>query len=353
MNKLKLAAFVGLAFSYCSHAASFVCTSASSRIEKIICTDDGLSKLDDETSSAYLAALVKSKNKISTRDEQRAWLRESDNCRNMACLRKSYLRRIVDLKSAPLTAFDYYQKESLPEQSGKAICKDFKYYINHPRSNFVFRRDGSLIRESHLIKSVSWENLNKDEYRASILARLKAYYKNSVFIINEVSLTIEQLYSSHEWFLQRTIAHPFEYPKKEGEPRRWVFRIVKLHPEIKSTDDLDEMLKYPAWFNLGDIALIGYSDGSPLSEDEYGLIRAIPREWIKYDGQTYAIVNRSYRDKSSQASAHQVLEVDALNVSPSNQTFMHYTCSFSSNGPFENWPAASDRVSAEHDSEGR
>lgn len=57
------------------YAVSFDCKNASNWMEKAICRQSDLGKLDDQLSEAYNAALKKSKNPEIIKTEQRQWLR--------------------------------------------------------------------------------------------------------------------------------------------------------------------------------------------------------------------------------------------------------------------------------------
>lgn len=105
--KQALAAFFILAILTCSaaYSASFDCSKASSRVEKLICEDDELSRLDKELALSYkrileslvFASETLAKDRIQT--EQRQWLKkERNNCSDTACLRLAYEARIKQLE---------------------------------------------------------------------------------------------------------------------------------------------------------------------------------------------------------------------------------------------------------------
>ena len=76
-------------------AASFDCKSAASKIEKLICDDDELSKLDDDLSKAYQLSLEQSDDKQKATKDQRKWLKEVRNaCQDENCLKTEYQKRI-------------------------------------------------------------------------------------------------------------------------------------------------------------------------------------------------------------------------------------------------------------------
>jgi uncharacterized protein len=78
-------------------AASFDCGKAASEIEKLICGDDELSKLDESLNKAYLEALKRTIKKQIIKS-QRQWLKNERNaCQNAECIKKAYETRIWEL----------------------------------------------------------------------------------------------------------------------------------------------------------------------------------------------------------------------------------------------------------------
>lgn len=86
-------------FSTTAHAASFNCDQASTKVEKLICSNTQISKLDEELSSAYKNALAKENNSQQLKNEQRAWIKKRNSCIDSECLIIEYKRRISELRS--------------------------------------------------------------------------------------------------------------------------------------------------------------------------------------------------------------------------------------------------------------
>lgn len=80
-------------------AASFPCTQAHSRVEKLVCSSPDLSELDEVLARYYAGARVALQHaQACLADDQRAWLRTvRDACPDAACLRASYLNRLAVL----------------------------------------------------------------------------------------------------------------------------------------------------------------------------------------------------------------------------------------------------------------
>lgn len=96
--KMRLAALAVLLLPLCAHAASFACAKAGSAVEKAVCADERLSRLDSDLGKAYAQAVATTTDPAALRATQRAWLKERDACgADATCLRQSYERRLRDI----------------------------------------------------------------------------------------------------------------------------------------------------------------------------------------------------------------------------------------------------------------
>ena len=82
-----------------SIAASFDCDSAKGFVEKTICSEQDLSKLDDELSITYKSARSSSENSEIIIQNQLVWLKERNLCKTKECIIEKYSNRISELKS--------------------------------------------------------------------------------------------------------------------------------------------------------------------------------------------------------------------------------------------------------------
>ena len=80
-----------------THAVSFDCSKATTKIEKIICSDNELSKLDDQLSSTYKTSLQVERDADAIRHGQKEWMKARNACQDVACIRLAYEKRISDL----------------------------------------------------------------------------------------------------------------------------------------------------------------------------------------------------------------------------------------------------------------
>lgn len=79
------------------HAASFDCTKASSHVERLICAENELSRLDDDLAVVYRAASAAPDAAEQVRRDQRQWLAARNACSDSACIKSAYVRRLAAL----------------------------------------------------------------------------------------------------------------------------------------------------------------------------------------------------------------------------------------------------------------
>ncbi len=106
-------------------AASFDCKLAQSKVEKMICVDNGLSTLDDQLDAIYLQIRKSVPDDQMEKATQRAWLKARDTCADMACLRRSYTARIAELRAR------VYKRDNAQPESPVTITSE-SYTLNEP-----------------------------------------------------------------------------------------------------------------------------------------------------------------------------------------------------------------------------
>ncbi len=101
--KLLLIFALVLSCSTTMHAASFDCSKASSKIEKAICANSALSKLDQDLGTLFNSVKIDDTKIVS---EQKKWLLERRNiCKDTDCLINEYNKRIDELKTRKVCLF--------------------------------------------------------------------------------------------------------------------------------------------------------------------------------------------------------------------------------------------------------
>jgi len=99
-----------LVASNLSFAASFDCAKAGTSIEKMICSNESVSKLDDELSKAYKIGIERTPEKKIYQSSQNIWLKYNRNiCASAECLidaykeRLKYLTRYIEIETSTST----------------------------------------------------------------------------------------------------------------------------------------------------------------------------------------------------------------------------------------------------------
>lgn len=90
----------GLCSAYISsvYGASFECSSATNKVEKLICSDASVSLLDDELDARYTQLTDEPYEFQKHKLAQRKWLRDvRNNCSDINCLKNAYLNRLYEL----------------------------------------------------------------------------------------------------------------------------------------------------------------------------------------------------------------------------------------------------------------
>lgn len=81
-----------------AYNAGFDCNKATSKVERLICSDRSLSEMDRSLSEAFAKAAKASNDPSALRAEQRQWLRtKRDACSDATCLSAVYKQRISEL----------------------------------------------------------------------------------------------------------------------------------------------------------------------------------------------------------------------------------------------------------------
>jgi len=102
MNKVAILCLLSLMFVQTACAASFDCGKATTKVEKMICADPELSKLDGGLGKLYQDSLDKATEEQKKRlvTEQRHWLKHTRNiCKDEPCLKLAYWSRQAGLET--------------------------------------------------------------------------------------------------------------------------------------------------------------------------------------------------------------------------------------------------------------
>ncbi len=93
-----------------TQAASFDCGKAGTKVEKLICADQELSKLDEDLASAYGSALAQADKPDTLKQAQKTWLKLRNTCTDQTCIKRAYESRLQAITITPT-----HLVSSLPE----------------------------------------------------------------------------------------------------------------------------------------------------------------------------------------------------------------------------------------------
>lgn len=122
---LSLSTFLCLALcSTAGFSASFDCKKATTLVEKAICANPKLSKLDEKMAKAYKQVLASSSDKANVQTVQKAWLAGvRDACQTEPCIQTAYQTRLTELAT----------QSNSSKQTNAAFMGEYRrYYNNQP-----------------------------------------------------------------------------------------------------------------------------------------------------------------------------------------------------------------------------
>lgn len=153
LHPILLAVLVASIAPFVAQAASFDCSKAATTIEKQICADPELSSLDDQISVEYKKVYEISQVKEESLRNQRVWLKSRDACQDKACLKNSYEKRLLNLRTtyhsfSMMTATPPPGKSLYVLEKGKGVevCEAYEKNLNSfkPRLPMVCGRPASV-----------------------------------------------------------------------------------------------------------------------------------------------------------------------------------------------------------------
>ena len=125
MYTIKIYLLAFLMISNAAVAASFDCAKAKSNVEKAICSDSELNKLDESLSRVYKNALLEYAVANYLRARQRDWISLNQYCDDtkfVSCLRERYKERIKKLSDIHKVKV-YSNTEKFSYKNGDAVAE--------------------------------------------------------------------------------------------------------------------------------------------------------------------------------------------------------------------------------------
>ncbi|MDR0665977.1 MAG: ankyrin repeat domain-containing protein [Campylobacteraceae bacterium] len=199
--------------------ASFDCAKASSKVEKLICSDEKLSELDLETAYLFKRAFTDmiDQSRIALKNLQNSWLKTRNICKDKKCIEEAYEKRILELKEE----FGEYGNTLKYESKSAAYINKFPFvpYISYSSDNelcgkildkskkqfFSVKNDRKIDMEYS-----SWEKVYEDLYslnRFVMIEKIDLNFNKTMPLVQWIiphswrgdNYKVE-LYSSNEYF---------------------------------------------------------------------------------------------------------------------------------------------------------
>jgi len=184
MNKAAILCLLSLMFVQSACAASFDCEKATTKVEKMICADPELSKLDEDLSVVYSKALKESSDPTILKLQQRGWLKERNQCNDLSCLGGSYKSRLVELSQvvpsfvtiAPPDVSEFDVDCAKPKgEKEKLVCVE----AQTEHRSMIVSLQWALMRSKDKQKVIDaqrlWQQQVRDVCQDGYCLRVKAY----------------------------------------------------------------------------------------------------------------------------------------------------------------------------------
>jgi uncharacterized protein len=142
-----LAILTGLSLSATVSAASFDCKKATTKVEKLICDNSELSKLDSELAETYKEAVRKDP---TVRADQSQWLKQRNTCTDAKCLNAQYKERINDLDDFIVR---YNRSIANKDSIDKNIAEGLEAQKANQSLNVLFQSGGAWVADESITRS--------------------------------------------------------------------------------------------------------------------------------------------------------------------------------------------------------
>ena len=135
------------------HAASFDCAEAGTDVEKIICANTELSKLDEKLSKLYKEIFIKIPDEESFKQSQRKWIEWRNRCNDITCIRDRYMERIEALNQE--NQFKSEESYSLVMSKNDKLCDHMLDLFNEDISKYGWNGDSHQEKHEEF-KRIPW-----------------------------------------------------------------------------------------------------------------------------------------------------------------------------------------------------
>ncbi|MDU7128324.1 MAG: hypothetical protein E6308_16495 [Escherichia coli] len=213
-----------------SYAASFDCNTVTSGVEKMICSDHKLSRLDDYLSQNYKIAMgpdMPEEEKYKIRKSQIDWLNKRNTCTDTQCIERMYSKQM-----------DYLWNECFDHLSGKIEYIKFseatdkiKRDLASQEYNKTHKTPDEVIREltTKNIKKVQKLGFNNKQIESTLfLDGFGSYFEyhtlkeclSLIFELPDLTLLEKIDYKGYAGFRIKTSGRPYSgfiFREEEGE----------------------------------------------------------------------------------------------------------------------------------------
>lgn len=159
---------VGLALSGVVHAASFNCAKAQTQVEKMICSDVELTKLDKQLGQAWKRHLRDNKFQDQFRNTQKQWMGHRNECADAECLKQTYQARLQQMA----TGKEYFLRDGEGEPLCQSVVKAMNEELYRPGHGRVCAFD--ILQRLPGVLLPPWKKLDlqrdKELYKKFVLA---------------------------------------------------------------------------------------------------------------------------------------------------------------------------------------
>jgi uncharacterized protein len=223
-----------------AHAASFDCGKAASEVEKLICGNEELSRLDESLNKAYLKALERPDIRKQMIESQRQWLKNERNaCKNAECLKKAYETRIKELglSSYGIVIESPPHRTASPPESAPNVSES---QPTEPHGKVVDTEPGQQHRSTTA-------PVNDSPVVSKPRKRTKEAEKQRTSFVEHGNIAFELEFESFEK-QKDSRDEPFAFSSTEAE-KLWTFRVSR-EPGLKK--EPENMV-----YGLGSFAKLG------------------------------------------------------------------------------------------------
>lgn len=291
-----------------AQAASFDCTKTVTKVEKLICANAELSKLDEELSSAYQTALQDKTQADSIRQTQKQRMKERNACSESVCLKHAYETRLSTLLAKQL-AFNVVEekRQNAAPQAGKQLygyCVDVGIAGSCNTGQFAKTGKGYAVCETYLkhlnllkevpkceapvppgFKQPIWEELE-------VLEHLQLAYQAEVIYFSERSSTQPDFETWRQQFLSELQAGNIAPQLRKTQVQPFGKKSITLLAYTRDRAGCENvaMHKDARWANNGYVYFL-------LADDPQKPLRAIDNrvtrtqsELLLYAGKPYFVM---------------------------------------------------------------